>query len=291
MGLNKICLITGATAGIGLETAKQLAAMDFDIYIVGRNEDKCQQTVSVLQAINPKNKYGYFLADFESLRQIRAVAEVINKQLPNIDVLINNAGTVYEKRELTEDGFEKTFAVNYLAPFLLTNLLLPTIKKSAKARIVNVASNSHYTGNIHFDDLHFKKGYFVIRAYDRSKLANVLFSNHLAKLLKNENVTVNSLNPGRVKSEIGYQNTGFLFSSAWRIFDAITGIPTAEGAKTSVYLASSAEVENVTGKYFDQCKERRPSKAALNEQLAEKLWKVSEGLVGEFLPDTCQEIK
>jgi len=280
MGLNKICIITGATAGIGLETAKQLSVMDFDIYIIGRNEVKCQQTITLLKVINPQNKYGYFLADFEKLKDIRIVAEKINQQLPKIDVLVNNAGTVFEKRELTEDGYEKTFAVNHLAPFLLTNLLLPTIRKSGDSRIVNVASDSHYPGKINFEDLHYNKGYFVLRAYERSKLANVLFSNHLAKLLKNENITVNSLNPGRVKSDIGHQNTGFLFSSIWKVFDILTGIPTPEGAKTSVYLASSSDVQNITGKYFNKCKEKQASKLALDEQVAQKLWDVSATLVG-----------
>jgi NAD(P)-dependent dehydrogenase (short-subunit alcohol dehydrogenase family) len=280
MGLNKICVISDATAGIGLETAKQLAIMHYDIYIIARNEDKCKQTIAILKSINSQNKYGYFLADFEFLEQVRGVAQKINEQLPQIDVLINNVGAVYARRELTKDSYEKTFAVNHLAPFLLTNLLLPSLKKSDGARIVNVASNSHYRGDIDFNDLFFSKGYFVLKAYCRSKLANVLFSNYLAELLKDTNITVNSLNPGRVKSEIGNKNTNLLFSFIWKIVDFFTGIPTPDGAKTSVYLASSDEVQNITGKYFDKCQLCQPSDLALDKKLAKKLWQKSENLSG-----------
>lgn len=284
MGLsNKICLITGATAGIGEETAKQLALLNFDIYIVARNKTKCLQTIEQLQAINNKNKYGYFIADFEQLPTVKKCALEIKNKLSQIDVLINNAGAVYAKRELTTEGFEKTFSVNYLAPFLLTNILLDTIKKSTQGRIVNVASDSHYYGKINFDDLHYNKNYFVLKAYERAKLANVLFSNHLSKIMEGTNVTVNSLHPGRVKSEIGSKNTGLLFTQIWKVVDLITGIPTAEGAKTSVYLASSAEVEKITGAYFDKCKSKKPSALAQDNQLAEKLWETSKQMLSIYL--------
>jgi NAD(P)-dependent dehydrogenase (short-subunit alcohol dehydrogenase family) len=284
MGLEqKICIITGATDGIGKETACQLAKLNYDIYIIARNEQKCITTIGELKSINNKNKYGYFIADFEHLDEVKNVALKIKNELPIIDVLINNAGAVFAKRELTKDGFEKTFVVNHLAPFLLTNILIENIKQAKQGRIVNVASDSHYPGKLDFDDLHYNKNYFILKAYERSKLANVLFSNYLAKELSTTNVTVNSLHPGRVKSDIGSKNTNNFFSFAWKVIDTLTGIPTADGAKTSVFLASSATLENISGKYFDKCVAKKPSSLAQNEALAEKLWNVSKQMLVAYL--------
>jgi retinol dehydrogenase-12 len=276
MGLkNKICVITGATAGIGKETAKQIATQNYDIYIVARNKERCIATIEELKIINNNNHYDYFIADFEQLEQVRKTALEIKNALPIIDVLVNNAGAVYSNRELTVEDFEKTFAVNHLAPFLLTNILLDNLKNSTQGRIVTVASDSHFAGKIDFDDMNLDKRYFILKAYERSKLANVLFSNHLAKILSNTKVTSNSVQPGRVNSEIGSKNTGFFYNQIWNIVDFLTGIPTADGAKTSVYLATSAEVATVSGKYFDKCKSKMPSKLAQDEKLAEQLWQKS----------------
>lgn len=278
--MSKIILITGATAGIGKETAKQLAAQGHLIYITGRDKSKCEQTLQELKQINAAAAGGCFLSDFADLSSVRKMANEINSTLPQLDVLINNAGGVFAKHELTPEGYEKTFCVNHLSPFLLTNLLLPLLQKSNAARIVTVASDSHYRGSLDFNDLHFEKNYFILKAYERSKLCNVLFSNHLAKQLKGTDVISNSLHPGHVVSDIGAKTSNPFFKWVWKTVNNLTGIPTAEGAKTSVYLATAEEATSCNGLYFDKCKAKTPSKLAQDEQLAEQLWEVSKNMVG-----------
>lgn len=273
--MQKTILITGATAGIGKETAKQIAHQGHLVYITGRDKAKCEQVLVELKSLNAEVAGGYYLSDFADLKSVRKMAEEINKTLPRIDVLINNAGGVFAKRELTPEGYEKTFCVNHLSPFLLTNLLLPKLLECSKARIVTVASDSHYRGNLDFEDLHFEKGYFILKAYERSKLCNVLFSNHLAKQLEGTNVSSNSLHPGHVVSDIGAKTSNPFFKWVWKTVNNLTGIPTAEGAKTSVFLATSDEVNNTNGLYFDKCRPKTPSKLAQDNALAEKLWELS----------------
>lgn len=273
--MKKKCLITGATSGIGLAAIKKIAESDYDITFIGRSETRCKELVEELKNINPKNNYSYKLADFEDLESIRRVAYDLLAELPRLNILINNAGAVYAKRELTAEGYEKTFVTNHLSPFLLTNILLPLIENTPSARIINTASDSHYMGRLNFNDLHYSRIYFVMRAYERSKLANVLFSNHLAKLLQDKKVTVNSLHPGVVKTDIGKKNTNFVVAMFWKIFNNIAGVSVEQGADTIIYLATSPEVEGVTGKYFYKRKPKEPSKLAQDTVLAEQLWNES----------------
>jgi NAD(P)-dependent dehydrogenase (short-subunit alcohol dehydrogenase family) len=277
----RIVLITGATAGIGRQTALQLAAKGFSIQLTGRDKTKCETVLQEVEKVFPGGGHQYFVSNFSDLGDVRMMANVISQNLDHIDVLIHNAGGTFIKKELTPEGYEMTLTTNHLAPFLLTKRLLPLILKGDKARIVNVSSDSHYRGKLDMNDLHFSKRYFVMNAYANSKLANVLFSNELAKRLAPHGVASNALHPGVVRTQIGTKNANFLSAMFWKIFSGIGGISEEEGAHTSVYLASSPEVEGVTGKYFDNSQEKKPSRRALNEELGKQLWAASEEMIGE----------
>ena len=277
---NKNILITGATAGIGLETAKQLAKTGANIYIVGRNKEKCTAAVENIKNVSSNNNIHFFTADLSSQKQVRQLADEINNKLNRLDILINNAGAVYQQRGFSEDNIELTFATNHLSYFLLTHLLLDLLKKSTPARVINVASGSHYKGKLDFNDLYFNKGYGGLKAYERSKLCNVLFTLVLAEKLNNTGITVNALHPGRVKTDIGNKNSGWLYNLAWNFFKTTQGISIEDGAKTSVFLATSDSVKDITGKYFDSCKEKEYSNYAKTAGLKEKLWEESVKLTG-----------
>lgn len=274
----KICVVTGATTGIGRETALGLAKQGATVILVARDKSKGDATVADIRTQTGNEKLDLFLADLSSQAEIRRLAAELTAKYPKLNVLVNNAGGVFMERKLTVDGLEYTFGFNHLGYFLLTHLLLDALKAGAPARIVNVSSDAHRPGRIVFDDLQGEKNYSGFGAYCSSKLANVLFSNELARRLRGTGVTVNSLHPGVV-------STGFARNNGW-FFNALVSVGslfmlTAEqGAQTSIYLASSPEVEGVSGKYFDKSKAVVPSADALNEADAKRLWEVSEKLVG-----------
>ena len=274
---NKNVIITGGNAGIGLATSIAMAKQGANVYIVSRVKEKAEEAVKEIVAISGNSNVKYFLANLSSQKSIRQLASEIKNEISVIDVLINNAGGTFSDFALSEDGLEMTIATNHFAYFLLTNLLLDLIKKSDAGRIVNVASGSHYQGKIDFESFTQNKSYFVLSAYGQSKLANVLFTNELAERLKGTNVTVNSLHPGFVKTQIGNKNASWYSNIFWSLI-TLGAISVEDGAKTSVYLASSSEVKNVTGKYFDKCKEKKPSALALDKELGKALWKKSEEL-------------
>lgn len=279
---NKICVITGATSGIGRQTALQMAQKGYSIQVVGRNKSKCEAVLKEIESILPNGGHQYFVGDFEKIGDVKMLANLILKNLSKIDVLINNAGCVYQAKQLSELGIEQTLHTNHLAPFLFTSRLMPLLKKGDHTRIVNVASDSHYRGKFNFDDINYDKNrYFVMTAYERSKLANVLFTNYLSNKIKDFNITANSLHPGVVKTQIGTKNTGSFFGFAWKALTGIMGISEAEGAKTSVYLASSSDIATTTGLYFDKCKSKTTSKLAQDKDLEAQLWNWSEHLLGE----------
>ncbi len=265
----KTCLVTGANTGIGFETAKALARMGARVGLICRTPAKCEETTSaILQAV-PEAELDSFAADLSSQAEIRRVVADITRTYPKIDVLINNAGIVENTFKRSVDGIEMTFAVNHLAYFLLTNLLLELIKAAAPSRIVNVSSAAHFGARMDFDDLQGEKGYNGWRAYSQSKLANILFTYELARRLAGTGVTVNCLHPGVIGTKL-FRNLG--------IINTLAGIFLAspeKGAETSVYLASSPEVEGVTGKYFDNKRAVPSSSASYNETDAKRLWQIS----------------
>jgi NAD(P)-dependent dehydrogenase (short-subunit alcohol dehydrogenase family) len=275
---DKIILITGGSAGIGLATAEALAEKGAEIILAARNEEKLKQAAQQIESKSGVKKVKYYVADFSSQKSIRSLAENVKKDYQKIDVLINNAGGVFPEFKLSEDGLEMTIATNHFAYFLLTNLLLDLVKKSDYARIVNVASGSHYSGKIDFESFTKNKGFFILKAYAQSKLANILFTAYLADRLQGSQVTVNCLHPGFVKTDIGNKGTTWYSKLFWTLSSSIAGISTEAGAKTSIYLASSDEVKGVSGKYFDKCMLKDPAPLAKDKDLQKELWRVSEQL-------------
>ena len=272
----RICLVTGATRGIGRATAEALAKMGAQVLLHGR--DSASVGAVVREMVRHGNVAGV-VGDFSSLAAVRKLATEVAARHPRLDVLVNNAGAGALRREATADGFERQFGVNHLAPFLLTNLLLERLKASKAARIVTVSSMAHRSGKLDFDDLNWeKRKYSGLQAYGATKLANILFTTELARRLDGSKVTANCLHPGVVATNI-FNTMGFggrLVSVLFRPFM----LSPAKGALTSVYLASSPEVAKVTGKFFDKCRETATAPAAQDAAAAQRLWEISERLTG-----------
>ena len=274
---NKTCLITGANDGIGFMTAKLLAQKGAHIIMACRNKGKAKIAQKTIIWETGNENVDVELVDLSSQQSIRSLAERINIKHQKLDVLINNAGAVFGTRQFNEEGIEMQFAINHLAYFLLTNLLLDLLKASAPARIVNVSSDSHLRGKIDFDNLYGKRFYSPMKIYAQSKLANVLFTYELARRLDGTGVTANCVHPGRVKTSIGEKHFSKLLANVWRIIKVLPAtISLEEGAATSVYLASSPEVAAVSGKYFVKCKPTSSAKLSHDPLLARKLWHISE---------------
>jgi NAD(P)-dependent dehydrogenase (short-subunit alcohol dehydrogenase family) len=273
----KTVVITGASGGIGKETAAGLAEQGAHVVIVARDAARGQAVVDELKA-KTGAAVELAVADLSSLASVRKLAEELKQRFPKIHVLVNNAGAINTSRQLTVDGHELTFATNHLAYFLLTNLLLDTLKASGPSRIVNVASAAHVGASIPFDDLQAERSYSGIRRYGESKLANILFTFELARRLEGSGVTANCLHPGVVATGFGLNNTG-LFSFAVKLVQPLFISP-RKGAATSIYLASSSEVAGVSGKYWKKCREARSSRQSLDRAAAQRLWVESERLTG-----------
>ena len=275
----KICMVTGATSGIGKETALGLAQMGATVVLVGRDHARGEAAQSEIKTKSGNNAVDLLLADLSSQESIRQLAESFLQKYTQLHVLINNAGVFMLTRRETVDGLETTFAVNQLAPFLLTNLLLDVLKASAPARIVNVSSDSHEAGYIKMDDLQAEKQYRFMRPYGQSKLAVVLFTYELARRLEGTGVTANCLHPGFVATNIGQSGVGSVGRAVVKFIFSNLGISAEEGAKTSIYLASSPDVEGVTGKYFVKSIPKRSAAISYDETLQRQLWEESAKLV------------
>ena len=269
----KICLVTGATAGIGLVTARELARMGATVIVAGRNPKKSAAVVEQIKQQTGNPNVEYLLADLSAQKGVRELAEQFKRKYPRLDVLVNNAGAMFLRRQESADGIEMTFALNHLNYFLLTNLLLDTLIASAPARIVNVASRAHRrVAGLNFDDLQNRKGYNGLRAYGQSKLANVLFTYELARRLEGTGVTANVLHPGLVATRFGSNNQGLGW--IW-VFVNLFALSAEQGAQTPIYLAASPEVEGVTGQYFYQSQVVPSSKASHDVEAARRLWQIS----------------
>lgn len=271
----KVVLITGATNGIGKVTALELAKQGYTVVIVGRNPTKTQATVSEIKLESGSTKVDALIADLSSLAEVRKLAAEFRQRYARLDVLVNNAGAFYASRQESVDGYEMTLAVNHLAYFLLTNLLLDMLKASAPARIVNVSSDAHKGAKINFDDLQSTKGYGAqgFSTYGVSKLANIMFTYELARQLEGSGVTVNALHPGLVATGFGTNNGG-LMKLAMRFIHRFSISP-EQGADTIIYLASSPEVEGITGKYWVKRKAIQSSDMSYNEADQKRLWDIS----------------
>jgi retinol dehydrogenase 12 len=274
--IGKNCVVTGGNSGIGFETALALALSGARVIIVSRNQEKAEAAVKMIKARSQNNHVDFVLADLSSQKSVKDAAKYILRDFDKIDVLVNNAGTWFSDLQLTEDGIERKFAVNHIAYFLMTYELLGALQKSDDARIICVGSDSHFHGKINFHDLSLGKKYHGIKAYAQSKLANVMYVYELDRRLKAlniSNITVNCVQPGLVKTDIGLKHTISLHGIAWRI-RRLGGVSPAKGAETSIYLATSDEVKGESGKYWDKCKPKPSSKSSYVREDAERLWDI-----------------
>ena len=269
-----LAVVTGASSGIGRAAAVELARRGFDVVAVGRDARRLERTARDMGKASGQAPPEPLGVDFSALEEVRALAARLLERHERIDVLVNNAGVLMGRRELTPDGYETTFAVNHLAPFLLTNLLLDRLRASAPARIVTTSSAAHYSGRIDFSDLQGERSFSGWQAYCDSKLANVLFTMGLARRLEGTGVTANCLHPGVIRSRLGRRGP-LPARLAWSALNPFFGSPKA-GARTIVHLASAAEAAEVSGEYFVGTK---PRPANADEHTAERLWEVSSELV------------
>jgi NAD(P)-dependent dehydrogenase (short-subunit alcohol dehydrogenase family) len=276
----KRVVITGASRGIGRQTALALGGQGAHLGLVVRNKELGDTVAEEVKALGAGGDVEVYVGDLSSLAEVRRVAEEFLEKHDKLDVLVNNAGALLMERKLTKDGYEATFATNHLAYFLMADKLLHALEKTPGARIVNVASEAHRRGKMTWDDLMGEKSYFGFFAYCQSKLANILFSRELSKRLEGKDVTTNSLHPGAIASSFALNNTGIV-PFLWRLASPFL-LNEKNGAKTQIFLASDPSVAKTTGKYFDKCKERRPSREASDDDAAKKLWDITEDLVADF---------
>jgi NAD(P)-dependent dehydrogenase (short-subunit alcohol dehydrogenase family) len=271
-------LVTGASGGIGKATALGLAMMGAHLAITGRDYGRTESAAREIRSAGG-GEVDVFVADLSSQSEVRRLADEVLRRLPRIDVLVNNVGGYWNTRHITADGLERTFAVNHLAPFLLTNLLLDRLKQSAPARVVTVSSNAQAMGRIDFDDLQGERSYSGARAYNQSKLANVLFTYELARRLRSTAVTANALHPGVVRTSFGAEDPRGIQRLLVPLLRPFMRAP-AQGAATSIHLASAPDLEQVTGRFFANSKPKRSSNRSYDQAAAARLWQVSADLVG-----------
>jgi retinol dehydrogenase-14 len=270
-------LVTGGTGGIGRATAMGLATMGAHLGITGRDRERTEGAAREIRAAGG-GQVDVFVADLSSQSEVRRLADEVLQSLPRIDVPVNNVGGYWDTRHVTADGLERTFVLNHLAPFLLTNLLLDRLKHSAPARVVTVSSNAQAMGRIDFDDLQGERSYSGSKAYNQSKLANVLFTYELARRLQASAVTANALHPGVVSTSFGAEDPGGIQRLIVPFARPFMKTP-AQGAATSIHLAFSPDLEQVSGRYFANSKPKRSSKRSYDEAAAARLWQVSADLV------------
>jgi NAD(P)-dependent dehydrogenase (short-subunit alcohol dehydrogenase family) len=277
-------LITGANSGIGFEAAVRIARMGAHLVMVARDRQKAETAIVAARERSGSDKFSLMLCDMSSMSGVRRLAADVLATIPRLDVLVNNAGSVNDARHVTGEGLERTFAANYAGHFLLTQLLLPLLKASAPSRIVNVSSIGHRQGTLDFDNLQFEKGGFsIMKAYGRSKLAQIVFTRELARRLAGTGVTVNSLHPGAVATRI-WSHAPWFTRPVLAVAQLFMLTP-EQGAERIVYLAASPEVEGQTGGYYDKNKRVEPSALARDEAIAARLWEESVRLTQPVTPE------
>ena len=276
-------LITGATDGIGKEAAIELAKKGCNLILIGRSKEKGDKVVEEIRKVADSYvDIDYFTADLMLMKEVSRVADEVSRKYPKIDVLLNNVGAYFAFRDVTEEGFERTFALNHLGYFLMTKKLLPLVEKSDYKRIVNVSSSAHYGIDFEFDNMNGEKNYSGFDVYKRSKLANVMFTYELAKRIEGTGITANCLHPGFVSTNFG-KNNNFLWRNVIRVAMWLTAISVRDGAKTSIHLACSDEVKDITGRFFANSQIKKGSSKAKNEEHNRKLWELSEEFVEKFV--------
>jgi len=276
----KTCIITGATSGIGLAAAEALAAKGASLALVGRDRARGEAALARVRAVSPGGSATMHYADLSRMSEVRRLGADLLAANPRIDVLVNNAGALFQRRDVTGDDLERTFALNHIAYFLLTQVLRDRLVASAPARVVSVASRAHERAcGLDFNDLNLELGFSSWKAYSRSKLANILFTRELARRLAGTGVTANCLHPGFVASRFGDNNRG-LFRWGIGLAKRLTAISEAQGAETIIYLASDPAVGEITGGYFASSRPATPSAAAQDDEAARRLWEISAKIVG-----------
>jgi NAD(P)-dependent dehydrogenase (short-subunit alcohol dehydrogenase family) len=289
----KVCLVTGSTSGIGKVTARELAGMGATVVMLCRNRAKGEAVQAEIKAASGNDQVDLIVADLSELSEVRRAAGEFKQKYTQLHVLVNNAGGINTEHKITADGLEYTFVTNYLAPFLLTELLLDVLKASAPARIVNVSSVAHTQGKIDFADLQGAQRYSFTKAYGQSKLAQIYFTYELADQLKGTGVAVNALHPGAVASNFNDGMKGIAHVIGALIY-ALIGISEEKGAQTTLYVATSPEVEGVSGKYFSQSKQGKEtpsSKLSYDMAIRRRLWEVSEELIQQNAPSGSVAVK
>lgn len=282
----KKILVTGATSGIGLATVLGLSAFEVELILVGRSAQKMEEALALLRKRNPRTPAHSLIADLSSIKECQRLAREVKSRFKNLDVLVNNAGAIHQTRQESVDGHEMTFALNHLAYFSLTKDLLDLLRQSGRengrpARIINVASEGHRpVRRIHWDDLDRKKSYSAFGVYLETKLLNLLFTFELDRRLRaaGDPVVVNALHPGVIASRFGHNSTGFM-KLMMRLGNQFVMSSPEKGARTSIYLATSPEVEGVSGKYFSRCRVKETNALARDEEAAKRLWEISEAIL------------
>lgn len=280
---NKVVIVTGATNGIGEFTAKALATKGATVVLVSRNQARLNTSIEKIKSATGNENISGIQADLSVMAQVRQAAETFLAQYSRLDVLVNNAGAIFENRQESADNYEMTLALNHLNYFLLTHDLLPILQQTAntygEARILNVSSGAHYRGKIDFQDFQAMHDYNSFRRYSETKLMNILFTYALAKRLQGTGVSVNTLHPGFVDTGFG-NNMSFIWRNIIKVMKSFMAKTPQDGAETSIYLASSPEVRGITGKYWDDKKQKRSSSRSYDEASQEKLWQRSTELTG-----------
>jgi len=275
----KVCMITGANSGIGGETSRALAKMGATVVMAVRNREAGEEVRQEIAKETRNESIELMVADLFSIEEVRGLASDFKKTHSRLDVLINNAGGIFPKKEMTIDGLERTFALNHLAPFLLTHELLDRLKASAPSRIINVSSAAHLRGKIDFENLQSEKKYGQLGPYANAKLMNVMFTYSLARYLDGTGVTVNVLHPGVVRTRFGQNDASRARKLMFRMFGPLLKSP-EKGAETSIYLASSPEIKGANGEYFVNCKPKQSAVISYDEELQKQLWQRTEQLLG-----------